>query len=106
MVLVLAVGMHHASPLMGIGDSGHHSTFAGPANGAGHDDTTDGLAATCLAILTLALAIPRMLRPMVRLAAWVHLIPTAAWATRLGVMRGPPPRDSRPPFLLLCTLRR
>lgn len=106
MVLVIAVGMHHASPLMGIGDSGHHSPFAGTANGAGHDDTTDGLAATCLAILTLALAIPRMLRPMVRLATWVPLTPMAAWATHVGVMRGPPPRDPHPPFLLLCTLRR
>lgn len=104
--MVLAVVMHHASPLIGIGDSGHHSALAGPEDGAGHDGTMDGLAATCLAILTLAFSVPWVRRLMVRLTTWAPLMPAAAWATRLGIVRGPPPRDSRPPFLLLCTLRR
>lgn len=104
-VLALAIGTHHAGTLLGAGDGGHHSAPNALAGGDGSGDGADVVAGTCLAILSLALILPRMRGiAAARMAAPFNIFGTA-WTARMPAGRGLPGLGGRRPFLLLCSLR-
>jgi hypothetical protein len=104
-VLTLAVGMHHTGPLLGLGPADHHAATGTAQSDDGDNHLLDGLAAACLAVLALTLAIPRVRRMFTSLA-FVSLTPQPMWTHWRIAARGPPFRGSHPPFLVLCSLRR